>query len=40
MSAVDKEISALVHDYLFKIDKSMANLFKKKTNAVSFKKTP
>lgn len=35
MSAVDSELSALVHDYLFKVDKSLANLFKKKSNPVS-----
>lgn len=35
MSAIDTELSALVHDYLFKFDKSLANIFKKKTNAVS-----
>lgn len=35
MAAVDSELSALVHDYLFKFDKSLANLYKKKTNPVS-----
>lgn len=35
MSAVDKDVSALVHDYLFKLDKSLANLYKKKFSPVS-----